>query len=307
MSRYLLILNEKAGTYANEWSEDLESELISEYRDSGDELVVEKPSPEELTRAIERGAGAGYAAILIGGGDGTIATAAGTLIEHDTPLGVVPLGTVNLAARDFGMPLSVREAVLHARVAEVQATDVLKVGDRFCLCATIVGFYPWLARSAGEYHGPLWWFKSAKVMTRCLWAFSRFSPVTLDIASNGKRQTVRTRLAAFVPGAYDNVFGVLPRRQDLAAGHMTVYVSRHRSPWHMMQATAAYLVDKWDDDRFLTRMETDRLTLDHRRRRSLPVMIDGEVADLSLPIDLELRPQALQVLMGPRRDEERQS
>ena len=41
--------------------------------------------------------------LLIGGGDGTIATAASILGARKIPFGILPLGTMNLFAKDLGL------------------------------------------------------------------------------------------------------------------------------------------------------------------------------------------------------------
>ena len=47
--------------------------------------------------------------VVVGGGDGTVATAAGKLIGRtDKALGILPLGTLNLYAKDLGIPLPSR-------------------------------------------------------------------------------------------------------------------------------------------------------------------------------------------------------
>ena len=45
-----------------------------------------------------------YDIVIAAGGDGTLCDVANGLAGHDLPLGIVPLGTVNVLAREFGIP-----------------------------------------------------------------------------------------------------------------------------------------------------------------------------------------------------------
>ncbi len=57
----------------------------------------------EIKKGIKR--------IIVCGGDGTILEVAGTLVNQKISLGIVPLGTGNLFARNLGIPLSIPESL----------------------------------------------------------------------------------------------------------------------------------------------------------------------------------------------------
>ncbi|HYD42766.1 MAG TPA: lipid kinase [Anaeromyxobacter sp.] len=63
--------------------------------------------PGRVAAAVEAGA----ARVLVGGGDGTLSSAAGVLAGRDAALGVLPLGTGNDFARTLGIPHEVERAV----------------------------------------------------------------------------------------------------------------------------------------------------------------------------------------------------
>jgi YegS/Rv2252/BmrU family lipid kinase len=60
--------------------------------------------------------------LIVGGGDGTLATAVDHLAYRDTALGVLPLGTTNNFARSLGLPLDLPAAV--ATIARGVVADV---------------------------------------------------------------------------------------------------------------------------------------------------------------------------------------
>ncbi|MDE2409012.1 MAG: hypothetical protein KGL72_01755 [Actinomycetales bacterium] len=78
----------------------------------------------------------GHKLFLIAGGDGTLRSAVEQLAYTDAEVGIIPLGTGNVLARNLGIPLtSTTRAALKAAVGEVKAIDLGRVtlefeGDR---------------------------------------------------------------------------------------------------------------------------------------------------------------------------------
>jgi diacylglycerol kinase family enzyme len=70
--------------------------------------------------------------IVVCGGDGTVAEAAAGLAGSEVPLAVLPAGTTNVIAREFGLGLTIAEAERHltsARTAAISAWPVHGAGD----------------------------------------------------------------------------------------------------------------------------------------------------------------------------------
>jgi diacylglycerol kinase family enzyme len=84
---------------------------------------------------------AGADRIVVAGGDGTVAKAAGSLVGTPTALAVVPGGTLNHFARDHGIPTDPREAVAVSTQGTTTTTDVAYVNGRLFLNTSSVGAY----------------------------------------------------------------------------------------------------------------------------------------------------------------------
>ena len=72
--------------------------------------VVRKPRGS-IARQIERSVEDAPDIVVVAGGDGSINAAANAHRGTGRPIGIVPLGTMNLLARDFGIPLDVDAAL----------------------------------------------------------------------------------------------------------------------------------------------------------------------------------------------------
>jgi diacylglycerol kinase (ATP) len=103
-----------------------------------DAEVFESPSEEATARRVELALREGVGRIVTAGGDGTVRSVATLLIDRDTPLGILPLGTAMNVARSLGIPLELDDAAATLATGAVRAMDVGQVGDRpFLEVATI--------------------------------------------------------------------------------------------------------------------------------------------------------------------------
>ena len=104
--------------------------------------VVETARRGDAERFAREAAASGIGLVLIGGGDGTVNEVINGLagVARPPALGVLPLGTANVLARELGLPLNQGVAasmLAHARVRDVRLG--LVNGRRFAMMAG-VGF-----------------------------------------------------------------------------------------------------------------------------------------------------------------------
>lgn len=86
-------------------------------------------------RAVEQGMGA----VIASGGDGTINEIIQSLVGSETALGVLPSGTVNIWAREMGIPLenvAAREILVQGQIRRV---DLGRVNERHFLLLVGIG------------------------------------------------------------------------------------------------------------------------------------------------------------------------
>jgi diacylglycerol kinase family enzyme len=83
---------------------------------------------------------AGARLVIAAGGDGTVSDVAAALINTPVTLGILPLGTSNVVARDLRLPINAaRAARLLAGDYAVRTLDVLKAGETICLIGVGAG------------------------------------------------------------------------------------------------------------------------------------------------------------------------
>jgi len=293
-----IILNKESGTLSSIGPEVVESGLREIFHELGCTVEILQVKGKAVKAALEKARDGDADAVIIGGGDGTVASAATVFAGQDKPLGILPLGTFNLAARDVGMPLDWREAARAVVVAPVGQMDLLDVAGSLYMCVIVLGFYPTLVVGRPEYHGS-WIVKSAHTLWDALRSVATIPPLHLNLQQGDQIQRHRTRIALLANNDYEDIFGIIPVRRSLDAGYFTVYVSKHQTRLGLLRSLVAWVMGRWKLDREISVMQATDLEIRVTRQRRIAVMMDGELKKIPVPFRVKLVPKALWVI-APR-------
>ena len=112
--RVVALMNAGAGSFNQRLAGEIESQLASAFAHRGVAVTIKFVEGEDLRaeaeKAVKQAKHGEIDAVVVGGGDGSVRTAAGVLAGTGVPLGVLPLGTLNHFAKDLGIPLQVEAA-----------------------------------------------------------------------------------------------------------------------------------------------------------------------------------------------------
>lgn len=246
------------------------------------------------TELAREAASAGYDMVIAAGGDGTVNDVIQALAGYRTALGVLPMGTVNVWAREMGIGLNAteaRETLLHGVRRRV---DLGRAGQRYFLMMAGVGFDAEVARRVE--HGRLKRFGLKLVeylATVGLLSVTRPSDtVRITIGARKRREQAlmviigNTRLyggamtftqrAVADDGALDVVVigsgGILHRANVLGRAFLRLSAAGPRVRYERTQSL---------------RLES---------KRPVPVQVDGEVIGY-LPMTFGVAPLALSVIV----------
>ena len=109
------------------------------------ETEIEDPGAGQTRRALDEGADV----VLVAGGDGTVAQAVGVLAGTHIAMGLLPVGTGNLLARNLGVSLDLGEALDRAAGSGRDRIDVLQADGR---CFTVMAGLGFDATMMRETH-----------------------------------------------------------------------------------------------------------------------------------------------------------
>ena len=296
MHRVAVVINARAGGLLGR--ENAAEEVAAHLAAAGLDPVIipEHPGADLLTR-LDRAVAEGADAVIIGGGDGSIAAAAQRLAGTGTALGILPCGTMNLLAKDLRIPLELEAAAETLARGTVRAIDVAEVNGHVFLCNSVIGLPAALGRHREKHRGaggPLAWLRIGVAALRGFW---RYRPLRLTVEMPGApTRTLRLRALAVANNAYAEAPGMLFTRERLDRGELVLYLAHRFGAWWAVRMLLGMALGDWRGNADLDERRMTRVTIGSGRG-ALRVMNDGEGVLLMPPLRYAIRPQALKVIV----------
>ncbi|MFD1373914.1 diacylglycerol/lipid kinase family protein [Actinoplanes sichuanensis] len=223
---------------------------------------------------------------------GTVLAAAEHLRDTEVPLGILPGGTMNVLARDLGVPADLDLAV----AAPVARIDMATVNGRPFLCSSMLAMMPHLGRIREQARGRRWRSRW-RLLERAVQVVRRYPRVLLRITVDGREHRARTRTVVVSCNPLSAGPPPMPGRERLDAGLLAVYVTQEWTSGDLLAVAARLFRGDWQQDRRIQRHEGRTVRVASPHMAMMSVMSDGEIARLSMPLTFEIRPRALAVLM----------
>lgn len=292
--RVALVINAAAGSVEDSAGPDaIRSKLVAAGIVIAEELDPEAPLPERLKAAA---ASADITAVVVAGGDGTIACAAQVLTGQPVPLAILPLGTMNLLAKDLGLPLDLDGAVATLRAGADRAIDVGEVNGRVFLINSVLGLPARMAKHREARRGRMGAFDYLRMAMGLVRHLGRYPRLTATGSIDGRERRLNVRALAVINNDYDEVPGQILARSTVDGGTLTLYLFPKLSILGMLRLGLGFAIGSWHHLPGLERHAMTNLTIT-AHRRSLRVMNDGEVSLIASPLTYRIRPRALRVIV----------
>lgn len=296
--RAVILLNHAAGSLNGERDGVTPDDVRDACIRAGITPLLESAPPGDLPHRLRAALRQRPDAILVGGGDGTISTAAAQLAGTGVPLGVLPLGTLNHFARDLGLPADWRKAVSLLASGHARAVDVGEVNGRVFINNCSLGAYPEAVRKRDalrRLHGAgKWW----AMLRASLAVFRRLRRVRLEIEGGDRALALRTPFAVVSNNRYSARVLDESLRPRLDEGKLWLYTTRAHRRLALLRLVWQSLRRRLDTVEGLEIHAFDALHIQPvLPRRPLPIALDGELVEMKPPLRFRIRPGALQVLV----------
>lgn len=253
----------------------------------------------EVERATRR--------VAVCGGDGTLSTALGAATGSALEIGVIPGGTLNHFARDYGIPVDNARAALDVALnGEVQQVDLGRVNGHTILNTSAVGVYVDFVRRRELLEQRVRYRVASVGAAFAVWQEPRAFAVEMQTADGAVRR-VRTPLV-FV-GIQERVLergapGTLGVRRTGGSRALHIIVVNEHLPLRIRSLVFRAIVRGIDglivDDEIASYLTTGAVVTAVAgvagATGAVTIAIDGELVDVNWPLTYELVPGAVTVV-----------
>lgn len=295
--KVIVIYNPRSGTLMAASDEDPGVQLRTLFTERGVERDMHAFDCDALPTIIQKAEATHADAIVVCGGDGSILAVAKALGNCQLPLGIIRGGTMNILARDLGLPEALDAAVDVIVGGKTRAIDMGIVNEEPFLCNSAIGMMPHLARTREKLREVSWWWKWPTVLRQAISLLRTYPRLHIRIEMNGETRHYRTRAIAISNNPLADSKGPIPPRETLDSGNLGIYIARDTSRWAVVRVAAQMLAGNWQHDETVASIAIQSAVLSLDRPRPLSVMNDGEPTQLKTPLHYTIRPQALRVLV----------
>jgi YegS/Rv2252/BmrU family lipid kinase len=265
------------------------------FRLAGVEAEVVAVGGEGLAVALAHAAASSADVIVIGGGDGTVRTAALASLGSGKPLGILPFGTRNHFARDAGIPTDLDEAVKVIADGHVREVDIGEVNGEIFINNSSIGLYPSAVDQRDELRHRHRGGKASAMFNACFNVLRRFPLLDVRLQVENRTVSLRTPFVFVGNNRYNMSFFSLGQRASLSEGELGVYLTRNTNRFGVLRLAIRALVGRMRQDHDFRYFTAGHVEI-HNRRPWLRVSLDGEVKRMTSPIRYTTRPSALRIL-----------
>lgn len=292
LNRWFVVVNPTAGSCS---PEDVRQALERVCTPAGIDCdFYTTTGQEDLAVLVRQAQAEGYHAIVAAGGDGTVSAVADGLLHSATPLGILPVGTSNLVARELNIPRQLAAAcqVLVNR-QHIRAIDAMQVGERIFISHISMGLYSRIMEKSSALARRRFrklaylWNALPELIGKRVWPF--------HLVIDGTRHRLRASFILLANvgsiGAADLRWGPDIRPDD---GAIDICIVRARSLWD-------YLILSWrlirhQHHRSQTTYLRAHQTISITTKKDLAVRGDGEIIGRS-KIAVQVVPKAIRVIV----------
>jgi YegS/Rv2252/BmrU family lipid kinase len=269
-------------------------------REAGRTVEFHQIGDDALLRRIIDSASRDTDIVVAAGGDGTINTVVSALLSTSVTMGIVPLGTFNYVARRLDIPEDPAKAARILIDGRRHKLHVGRVNERVFLNNVGLGFYVRLIEQR-ERHTGIFGRNRLVAVFSALATFLRGTPsYAMTLKADGRTQTVDSPLLFFCANSLQvgnlNLDPAIVR--SVAEGAIAAIIVKSAAPADIFAAAGHILAGTLEQAEQVDVLCSDRIDIT-TPRRSIRLVVDGEIVREPLPLRLAIERNAIDVMAGP--------
>jgi diacylglycerol kinase family enzyme len=296
--RIAVVVNGAAGTVRKAKRKRLIRALAEPFERHGHRVRLVLAEGRDIGRAVEAAClDAGVDAVVLGGGDGTLSRALGDVVSARKIIGVLPLGTMNYVARELGLP---RDPVLAAESlaqGEIRRIDAGRVNGQLFLIRACLGMLPEYIRGRDtvRHGGKKAGFLDA-VAAGVAAVVARYPVIDATLRWGDQTRRVMTPFLMVSCNLCVDSAPMRLERDRLDGGRLAVYFGIDNDPLALMRQGVGAVLGQWQSNDDMERFAMGELAVDVAEKCSTLISLDGEAANMVLPLRFDVLPGAVSIL-----------
>ena len=294
-----ILVNRQSGTVRS-MGEDAARTLLGGA--FGGKAELHLVSGAEVERTVRELMSSGrFTQIVVGGGDGTIASVGGMLAGSGIAMGILPMGTMNLIANTIGMSTDLGQALAQLETARPQTVDAARAGERLFLHHISFGLQPRMVRIRERLGYSTRLTKMLSGLRALLSVLLRPKSHRLALEIDGRPRLVKAPALIISNNIYEDSAWLKQAVMD--EGLLGIYALLPLSRMALLRLALDLLRGRWRDNLNIAEEHGREVTIRISRRRfgrlrrRIWASIDGELALLDLPLRIRSEPAALRMLV----------
>ncbi|MDG9668145.1 diacylglycerol kinase family protein [Hahella sp. CR1] len=246
---------------------------------------------QETIRRAAQEAKENQAVLVVVGGDGTINAALPHILEHRVTFAVVPGGTFNLFAKEHKLPENFAEALDIALNGVVKAIPLYQVNDILFAVNASLGLYPRIIQARESHQKRFGRFRWVAFLSGIWTCLTQARPQRMKLTSEGFSRAINTPL----------LFSTISRMQlellnlqdEKAADDQgfVAIVLKAKERLQLMKLLGRMALGMPESPEYYEHIVCRELQIDSHRK-SLRVVVDGEIRNVSTPVRMRALPSA---------------
>lgn len=231
-----------------------------------------------------------YSILLVGGGDGTIRSAAQRCVYSKTILGVLPLGTLNHFSQELGLPTDPAQLINAIQLKSTKTIDVAQVNHSIFINNSSIGFYPHFAKKRNYYSR--FYNKWLSYIPGFIQALRHHPAMDLAIRNKDFSYQFRTSFVMISNNLYSYEFPIQFARDSFHSAVLGMYFFKYGKL--RVAKIIRYFFNRKKS--FAVKQTETPIEINVTGLKEINVSLDGEVVLMNTPLRYQSLPLALTVL-----------
>lgn len=228
--------------------------------------------------------------LLVGGGDGTIRTAAQYCVNTPTILGVLPLGTMNHFAKELSLPATAEELVQALIKKKTITIDTADVNGWIFVNNSSLGFYPSFAKKRDQY--TKFYNKWLSYIPSFFEALEKHETFAVTIKNKKINLSLKTSFLMISNNLYSYELPLTFERKNFNASQLGIYFFKH-GKLRLSKIIHYFFHSKQSFEILNSRLPVEIHVLN---RDKITISLDGETILTENPLMYKSLPRSLTLL-----------